>query len=187
MVIKIRFPGRQLRWLLIAGLLLAGPQLQAREQCLKLVFNDYCLGGDINLLIRQNTRYVHQEQDGERLALIYPDGRDLIYVMGFEGRIYKVLRKYGSETLLTFEDLLRLLNGKYGNSNDESQYPAYVRSHASKIGAIRRGDGRERHSWRLPAQPWLVRLSWTRELGLTLEYIADQLVGEQNRQQAEGL
>ena len=32
-----------------------------------------------------------------------------------------------------------------------------------------------------------MRLSWTRELGLALEYVADQLASEQSRLQAEGL
>ncbi len=178
---------RMLRWVLMMGLLLAGSHLSAGEPCLKLVFNEYCLGGDIDQLMLQRKGYVHQEQEGERRALIYADDRDLIYVLAFQGRIYKVVRKYGSETLITFEDLLRLLNDKYGPSSDESRYPAYVRSQASKIGAIRRGDGRERHSWRPQGQPWLVRLSWTRELGLALEYVADQLANEQSRLQAEGL
>jgi hypothetical protein len=182
-----RPPVRLLRWVLMAFLLLAGSQLSASEPCLKRVFNEYCLGGDIEQLMRQRKGYVHQEQEGERRALIYADDRDLIYVLAFQGRIYKVVRKYGSETLITFEDLLRLLNEKYGPSSDESRYPAYVRSQASKIGAIRRGDGRERHSWRPTGQSWFVRLTWTRELGLALEYVADEVASEQSRLQAEGL
>jgi hypothetical protein len=182
-----RPPVRLLHWALVAGLLLVGTRLWAGEPCLKLVFNEYCLGGDIEQLIRQRQGYVHEEREGDRRALIYADDRDLIYVMAFQGRIYKIVRKYGSETLLTFEDLLRLLNDKYGPSSDESRYPAYVRSQASKIGAIRRGDGRERHSWRPTGQSWFVRLTWTRELGLALEYVADKVASEQSRVQAEGL
>lgn len=183
-----RRPSRRLRWVLPVLLLLPVSQLlAATPPCLKLVFNEYCLGGDFEQLTSQRKGYVHREQEGDRTAVIYVDDRDLIYVLGYKGRIYKVVRKYGSETLLTFEDLLRLLSDKYGSSSDDSRYPPYVRSQASKIGAIRRGDGRELHTWRPAGQLWLIQLSWTRELGLALEYVAEQLANEQSRAESEGL
>ena len=98
-----------------------------------------------------------------------------------------MVRKFAIETLLKYDDLLNLLTDKYGPSSDLSQFPAYVRSQASKIGAIRRGDGRSIHGWRPAGQQWHIRLSWTREMGLSLEYIADTLVDAQMRREMEGL
>ena len=92
------FPGGLPGPALAAWLLLAGFPTQAAEECLKLVFDQYCLGGDINLLMRQNTGMVHKQSEGERLAVIYPEGRDLAYVLGYKGRIYKVGRKFATET-----------------------------------------------------------------------------------------
>jgi len=170
-----------------AWLLFAGAPVQAAEECLKLVFDRYCLGGDINLLMRQDTGMLHNQSEGDRLAVIYPEGRDLVYVLGYKGRIYKVVRKFAIETQLKYDDLLNLLTDKYGPSSDLSQFPAYARSQASKIGAIRRGDGRSIHGWKPSGQQWHVRLSWTREMGLSLEYIADTLVDAQMRREMEGL
>jgi len=168
-------------------LLLAGAPVKSAEECLKLVFDRFCLGGDINLLMRRDTGMLHKQNEGDRLAVIYPEGRDLVYVLGYKGRIYKVVRKFAIETQLKYDDLLNLLTDKYGPSSDLSQFPAYVRSQASKIGAIRRGDGRSIHGWRPAGQEWHIRLSWTREMGLSLEYIADTLVDAQMRREMEGL
>jgi len=181
------FPGGWPGPALAVWLLLAGLPAHAAEDCLKLVFDQYCLGGDINSLMRQNTGMLHKQHEGDRLAVIYPEGRDLVYVLGYKGRIYKVVRKFATETQLKYDDLLAILDDKYGPSSDLSQFPAYVRSQASKIGAIRRGDGRSIHGWRPAGQQWHIRLSWTREMGLSLEYIADTLVDAQMRREMEGL
>jgi len=55
---------------LAAWLLLAGAPVQAAQECLKLVFDRYCLGGDINLLMRQDTGILHKQNEGDRLAVI---------------------------------------------------------------------------------------------------------------------
>ena len=121
------------------------------------------------------------------MALVYPDGKDRLYVLGYRGRIYKVVRKYSSATLLKFEDLLGLLTRKYGTSSDASVFPGYARSQASKIGAIRRGDGRAAYVWQPQGQQWRILLSWTREFGVAVEYIAEHLSGAKQLQEESGL
>lgn len=53
-----------------------------------------------------------------------------------------------------------------------------TRSSASrKPGSIRRGDGHAVHHWK-PAEEWFVDLTWTREMGLSLAYVATGLNNE---------
>jgi len=171
---------RTLSWL-VGIFLLAGPGLvMAGDACLKLVFDAYCLGGDINRLAKSRSDMLYRQVQGERLALVYPEQEDTVYVLGFRGRIYKVVRKFGAANRLRFEDLLRLLTGKYGPSQDRSQFPAYARNEASRIGAIRRGDGQALHVWRPQGQQWLLRLRWGQELGVSLEYVAEGLAGQED-------
>lgn len=166
--------------------LLAGP-VTAAETCTKLVFNRFCLGGDINQLARSQPGYVAEQREGERLALIYGEGSDLVYVLGYQGRIYKIVRKYDNPTLLKYDDLLQSIGGKYGQPEDLSRFPNYVRSQASRIGAIRRGDGKAVHLWRPPGERWSLALSWTREMGLSLTCSDEELMKLQQRSLLDGL
>ena len=155
-------------------------QPQTGTQCWKRVFNLYCLGGDIQQLAREQPRFAYQQAQGQHFALIYTEGRDQIYVMAYKGRIYKVLRRHEPATRLRFEELKGLLNDKYGSARDESLYPAYARLPSSRTGAILRGEGKALLVWR-PDPAWRVELSWTREGGLSLAYLANDLDAEQNK------
>ena len=165
----------------IALLLLISLDLQAEEACLKLVFNQYCLGGEITRLQQLNPSFVHQQSEGDRFALIYAEGRERIYVMAYKGRIYKVLRQFKPATRVKFTELKKLLSGKYGLAEQFSQFPDYAKGLASQIGSIRRGEGKAELHWLPKQQAWGVTLSWTREMGLTMFYTAIQLDGKQHQ------
>lgn len=167
-------------WLLAAWLLLglagASAPAMAQDACLKQVFNRYCLGGDVAPLLQQQPAVT--QQDGERLALIFYQGPDRVYVLAFRGRIYKVLRQYRTTTQLRFDELYGLLREKYGLGEDNSRFPGYATTPGRKQSAIRRGEGLAKHRWE-PSPDWLIELSWTRELGLALAYVARALQQEQ--------
>jgi hypothetical protein len=148
----------------------------AEDTCLKQVFNRYCLGGEVAPLMQQQPAVTQNE--GERLALIFYYGPDRIYVLAFRGLIYKVLRQYRTTTQLRFDELYRLLRDKYGPGEDRSRFPAYASSPGRKQSAIRRGEGLAKHVWE-PGDGWHMELSWTRELGLSLAYVADELERQQ--------
>ena len=171
---------------ILIGLLLAPLGGYAEEDCLKLVFNRYCLGGDVNQSLRKNPQPLIQQPQGERLALIYPENRERIYVLAFRGRIYKVLRRYRHATQLKYEELYALLREKYGLGEDRSEFPEYARNAASRLGAIRRGEGRATHVWEPQDAAWHIELDWTREMGLTLAYIANALDEQQRRATEQG-
>jgi hypothetical protein len=151
-----------------------GDPVFSQEACLKQVFNRYCLGGDMPTLLRQQPSPLHQQTEGELSAAIYYEGREQVYVMAFRGRIYKIVRRYRPATHLRFQDLENVLTDKYGSSEDQSRYPHYVDSRSGRVAAIRRGEGQARKVW-IPDSAWLVELSWTREMGIALSYVARKL------------
>ncbi len=182
-----RLPHRPAFWLAcVAGLAMGlyGAAASAQQPCLKLVFNRYCLGGDVNVLAQQLPASLRQDQD-ERVALVYYEGRDRVYVLAWRGIIYKVLRDHRIASQLQFEDLYQVLRRKYGDGEDRSGFPEYARTPGRKQIAIRRGEGRAVHVWR-PDAGWHIELSWTRETGLALAYIADALDEQQKAAMESG-
>jgi hypothetical protein len=162
---------------LLLGVALAPAAAAAQQPCLKLVFNRYCLGGDVNVLAQQQPPALRQDQ-GDRVALIYYEGRDRDYVLAWRGMIYKVLRDHRIDSQLHYEDLYQVLRQKYGEGEDQSTFPDYALTPGRKQISIRRGEGRAVHVWQTGAG-WHLELSWTRETGLALAYIADDLDAQQ--------
>jgi len=156
----------------------------AQTPCLKLVFNRYCLGGDVNALAQQQPPALREDQ-ADRAALIYYEGRDRDYVLAWRGAIYKVMRDHRIASQLHYEDLYRLLREKYGEGEDRSSFPTYARTPGRKQIAIRRGEGRAVHLWDTGAG-WHIELSWTRETGLALAYVADELDAQQTAAMESG-
>lgn len=172
-------PRRGATLLLAAILVGLSWEIHAETDCLKRVFGVYCLGGSIRQLQQQYPAGIPSQQQGERSAIVYRQGRERTYVMAFKGKIYKVLHTYDPASQFTLNELLERLESKYGPYRDQSHYPAYARSKASKIGAIRRGEGELKHIWASPERPWRIELVWTRKLGISLAYLANALDDEQ--------
>lgn len=157
---------------LLMLVLTAGPAV-AQESCLKLVFNRFCLGGDVNALLQRDPPMARQD-DGDRSALVYTEAADTLYVLAWRGRIYKVVRRYRIATQMRFEELYVVLRDKYGAGEDRSQFPPTATTSGRRQIAIRRGEGQAVHVWPVEGG-WRIELAWTRELGLGLAYIADEL------------
>jgi hypothetical protein len=179
---------KSLALLLISLALLPVSQtaVYAGESCLKRVLDRYCLGGDFAALVRQPPIPLHQQKDGEGDAAIYLGVHGRVYVMAFRGRIYKILRQYRPSTQLRFQELGELLTKKYGPSVDRSRFPHYASSRGARVVAIRRGEGQAAQVWN-PGSGWSVELSWTREMGVAVSYIADQLDAERQAAMGQGL
>ncbi|MCG6941078.1 MAG: hypothetical protein LJE69_07490 [Thiohalocapsa sp.] len=172
------------RYALLLLALLVPAAGHAQQQCLKLVFNRYCLGGDVNALAQRMPPALRQDE-GERVALVYYEGQDRDYVLAWRGMIYKVLRDYRIASQLHYDDLYRLLREKYGDGEDQSSFPGYAHTPGRKQISIRRGEGRAVHVWQTGAG-WHLELSWTRETGLALTYIADKLEAQQTAAMQSG-
>ncbi|MEI6412730.1 MAG: hypothetical protein WCP34_00520 [Pseudomonadota bacterium] len=162
---------------LLLGTLIAvlWPATGRAEECLKQVFNRFCLGGDARALAAQQPPEL-RIPEGERLGLVYSDGLGRLFVMSQQERIYKVLRQYRDEGLHQFEEVRDAVSAKYGPAEDHSQFPPELPpALANRVGAIRRGEARILMVWKPQAEPWRLELIWARESGITLAYIASQL------------
>lgn len=158
---------------------------QATNACIKQVFGLYCLGADVNAMLRQRPPTA-QERDGERLALIYDQGQEQDFVLAYQGTVYKVVRQFRIETQLKFQEIYGQLREKYGPGEDRSLFPGYADTAARRQGSIRRGDGKAIHVW-TPAEDWRIELTWTREFGLALAYVDNTLEGKQRAAVQRGL
>ncbi|MCU7890897.1 MAG: hypothetical protein KZQ78_04465 [Candidatus Thiodiazotropha sp. (ex Ustalcina ferruginea)] len=175
------------QWIILIVLSLSSAVIPADEisnGCLKRVFMHYCLGGSMTQLLQQRPVNLEPVVDGDRTGIIYTKGRERIYVMAYQGHIYKVLQTYDSPNQVTLQRIQRTLHKKYGNHQDMSVFPNYVRNIAGRIGAVRRGEGELRYRWQLPGSPWRVELAWTRKLGISLAYLANAL-DQQQREAGE--
>jgi hypothetical protein len=166
---------------------LAPAAAEATGSCLKQVFDDYCLGGSMRQLLQRRPGGIPAQHDGERSAVVYLHGRERTYVMAYQGRIYKILHTFEPANQLKLKELRQRLEAKYGPYRDLSHYPGYARSLATKIGAIRRGDGELRHSWQSQDGSWRIELAWTRKLGISLAYLANELDARQREALDGGL
>ena len=155
--------------------------------CLKRVFDDYCLGGNLQQSMQRHPGGVPAQRQGDHGAVIYPQGHGRIYVMAYQGRIYKILQTYEPATQVQFKELLERLEEKYGPHRDLSHYPGYARNRAAQIGAIRRGEGALKYLWQVADQPWRIELEWTRRLGISLAYLANDLDKTQSAALDQGL
>ncbi|MEW8507570.1 MAG: hypothetical protein AB2598_12785 [Candidatus Thiodiazotropha sp.] len=154
------------------------------ENCMKRVFNHYCLGDSLSRLLQRRPARMEPIVNGERIGLIYPSGRDKVYVMAYQDRIYKVLQSHDASNQVTLQRLLSRLNNKYGKPRDLSHFPGHMRNLTAKIGAVRRGEGELLYRWQSAASAWRVELTWTRKLGISLAYLVNEL-DQQQRQAAE--
>ncbi len=174
-------------WMLLLILSLASVKLFAEESgdgCLKRVFLHYCLGGKLSRQLARQPVDMEPIVNGDRTGIIYTKGRERVYVMAFQDRIYKILQTDDSQNQVTLQRFQRTLRSKYGNPQDISVMPGYARTLASRIGAVRRGEGEILYRWQPPGAPWRVELGWTRRLGISLAYLANEL-DRQQREAAE--
>ncbi len=164
----------------------AAPVAFANEPCLKLVFGRYCLGADMGPLLQSVPLPIGRQDQGASTALVFADGPDRIYALGFTGRLYKVVRAFAVSTQLRYEETYAALRDIYGLGEDQSRFPEDAVTPARRLAAIRRGEGRALHVWK-PLPTWHIELSWTREMGLSLAYIATDLSAARAAQLEGGL
>lgn len=165
---------------------LLGGAVAAADPCLKMVFGRYCLGGEAAPLLQAQPQPLTRLTEGNSLAVVFPEEVDEIYVMAYRGRIYKVLRAYRVATQLRYDDIYNLLKEKYGPGEDQSRFPEYAATPGRRLASIRRGEGRALHVWK-PADTWHIELTWTRELGLALAYVANAIEAQRAAEVAGGL
>jgi hypothetical protein len=159
----------------------------AADSCLKQVFDKYCLGGSLRMLLSQEKSGAKPQVKGERAGVVYQEANEKVYVMAYKDVIYKVVHTYEPETQATLKDLRRRLQRNYGTYQDQSHYPDNTRNRARQVSSIRRGEGEEKNVWQPSNQPWRVELGWTRQLGVYVAFYHNELDARQKEAARQGL
>jgi hypothetical protein len=157
------------------------------QACLKQVFNSYCLGGTLTRQLEETPANMPLQTKGDRTGVIYQNDSEKIYVMAYQGIIYKILHTYEPATLVTLKDLQRRLQRRYGSYQDLSEYPEDTQNQSRQVSYIRRGEGELKYVWQRPGQPWRVELAWARKLGITIAYYVNELDEMQKEAALQGL
>lgn len=138
------------------------------EDCLKLVFNKFCLGGDVAHLLATEKPVFDQVIRGDRVLGFGSDPKagDLIGIV--DGRIASINRQLTPATWLTFNDASAALVKLYGDPVDLSVFPSYAREQSSRETAITLGKGRAVQKW--DRGEWTVLLAWGKQDLMMLSY-----------------
>lgn len=157
------------------------------QVCVKKVFENYCLGGSLKQLLEQKPPSMQPRTKGERSGVVYQKDNEKIYVMAYQGNIYKIVHTYEPETLVTLKQLQRRLQQEYGDYQDRSDYPEQTQNQSRRLGYIRRGEGELRYVWQPPQQSWRVELGWARKLGINISFYVNELDALQEEAALKGL
>lgn len=164
MVILKRF---DYHWLIIF-LLMTQPAHAA--DCVKRVFNEFCLGGDLTEQQKANAQVVTGNDSQLRFAQ-HPKGP--ILIDRNEGQITSVTRLIKPGSWLNFTDWKVKLVRIYGRDQSQNNFPLSATSRSSKLNAINANKGYALSVW--PQSGWHIALKWDDARHITLQYKLDKL------------
>lgn len=156
------------------------------DDCLKMVFNDYCLGGDLKAIIDRNPPD-DVSRDGDATYIIYKESADeTVSINAIEGKVAVVGKFMQPGSWLNYRSWKARLEEIYGAGDDRSYFPDYANSDSSKATAISLGKGRALHVW--DQGEWMIALAWRdREFGINLGYMHKALMDVMKNRQDAGL
>lgn len=136
------------------------------RDCLKMVFNKFCLGGPAEILpVNPIVDAIHdlvnifgvKPDTVEKNTLYFPDESVLVLVS--DNKVAFIRKKYDSRQIFLEKELL---DSKYGKPIDLSYFPAYADTPSSQATSIRLGSGRFFQVWM--QKKWAVALIWDKDV-----------------------
>lgn len=164
-----------MKWLCSA--LLAATVTTAQAQCLKEVFNQFCLGGELTAEQLVGSRY-SEIKDGKGSAAFTAEGT-LTFVRVFDNKVETIVRAHQPATGLRYTDLKARLINIYGTPKTLRQMPDFATDLSGMELAINTGRGRIMDVWQLDG--WSVRLIWNSSKSVDLVYQHDGLVSQRRK------
>ncbi len=135
------------------------------EQCVKKIFNRYCLGG----LESTMPNGVDKLSDSDGIATyLVTNGNKRIELTIRDGRISAVTRHETPGSWLNFTDWKAKLLRLYGRGEDIGHFPAYASSRSSRLNAINAGKGYAHTRWQ--QSQWSVSVIWNHRDYIKLRY-----------------
>lgn len=172
-VFEIKALQRHSGWLLpLAALILACLPYQSllAEDCVKQVFNRYCLGGDIreNLEIVAPDLLADLTKEAEQSLSLVSAGKTI--ELGIENGItVNVTRLEEPGDWINYTAWKVKLVRLYGRGTELSNFPAYAGSRSSRLNAINAGRGHVEFAWEQPG--YTVKLTWDHPDHIKLQYL----------------
>ncbi|MEM7210181.1 MAG: hypothetical protein AAF434_20335 [Pseudomonadota bacterium] len=146
------------------------PQIALSEDCTKLIFKRYCLGGSVATLPDGVSEAIVEDgSPGTRFT--DTDGDRIVDITAVDGRIARISRRQPPGNWLHFTEWKTKLVRLYGRGEDRSSFPAYAGSRSSKLNAINAGRGSALIFWQQLG--WSVSLRWDHRDYITLDYELD--------------
>lgn len=146
------------------------PAVMSAETCVKLVFSEFCLGGQISPQSLENRLKLIQQKDEIFHYFSAADKR--IIVSTHQNKIVAVERQEVPGSWLNFTAWKVKLVRLYGRAKDQSSLPSYATSRSSRFNVIKAGKGVAQVSW--PQKNWTVTLRWDDPAFIRLQYTLEQ-------------
>lgn len=176
-------PDVQKQMILALALVGGSSQLVADEaNCVKLVFNNFCLGGNIaNVTVEpdiendvttdaENTsQSLTEEPSTQKNTYLWRDKTVLVEYS--DEIIVAVTRLETPGTWLNYTSWKTKIVRQYGRGEDRSTFPAYATSRSSRLNALNSGRGFAAMAW--PQSGWQVEMLWRDQRHIELRYSLD--------------
>jgi len=170
--------------LIVLFVFLSISQSALSDGCKRLVFNKYCLGGNVAELEKEYTP-ARKRVTGKKTMLAYRSGKDIVVIQGFLGKVMAVTKISKPGSWLNYQNLKGRLAKIHGPGVDESYFPDYADSQSSKATSINLGEGRAKHLWK--KEGWKIILLWSDRDSVLLYYIDEGLDKKYRSSNPEGL
>ncbi len=135
------------------------------EQCVKKIFNRYCLGGPESAI--PDSADKTSDAGGVATYRIL-DAKKRIELTTHDGRISSVTRHETPGSWMNFSDWKAKLLRLYGRGEDIGHFPAYATSRSSRLNAINAGKGYAHMRWQNTR--WSVSVIWNHRDYVALHY-----------------
>ena len=148
---------------------LAHTPLAARE-CAKVVFNQYCLGGETDTSIAHLTDppTVTETDDGNTIYSFVENGKTIM-LQSQDNLTLAVTRLETPGGWINYTSWKVKLVRLYGRGSDLSDFPAYAGSRSSRLNAINAGRGHAEFEW--DQTHYRIKLIWDNPDFIKLQYL----------------
>ncbi|MEM7293926.1 MAG: hypothetical protein AAF420_11105 [Pseudomonadota bacterium] len=148
------------------------PAAAEASECVKQIFNRFCLGGPIAKL---NADASELSSDGIETVYQLTDRGKYVEIAERSAHIHTVMRRETPGGWLNFTEWKTKLQRVYGRGEDLGHFPAYASSRSSRLNAINAGKGYAHFRWQQSG--WSVSLVWNHRDYIELRYALDEHAG----------
>ncbi|MDO6461995.1 hypothetical protein Q4485_14890 [Granulosicoccaceae sp. 1_MG-2023] len=141
------------------------------EECVKMVFNTYCLGGDTAENLAHLASPPPAREEAGRQYYEFDDGGKTHRLISRDGRTVAVTRHETPGGWINFTAWKTRLVRLYGRGEDLSDFPRYAASRSSRLNAINAGRGHAEFRW--SEAGYTIRLVWDNPDYIALRYELD--------------